>query len=479
MRHALVVVASLLGLSLACTDGEGGDAGPVELDDDAGVADAGPVYEGPQVEVEEGFFDDDTLARAPWRCDAPPHRWWGVSSLGDVLERQEKGTFSQALLSGFKQQLAAQIVLARDPAYSVVLHRIRYQTQDRGVLVDATGLVAVPDAPNEALPIVLFLHGTEGYVDDCSPSDGIDTFTQPNYPDAATLAMFASWGYVVVAPDYLGLKSFGPQSTELHPYLIAEPTALVSLDAVRAAKKLMTELGAQGGAPAPDGPLVVLGVSQGGHGAGFVARYQPHYAKDLPITAVVAAVPPLDLVGESEAARENSSSTKRGSSGAFLATGGIWYRSASPIGDAVLAPFDVDLLDQLYTVCNVPSLGGDVESVFSPALLDGTLMPYACFGAENALPSTSIPRREEAPMLMVLAENDALVSREAERAAFVTLCDQGMALELKECANSSHIEGFTYAIDDAFDWLDARIAGAPLDALCEATQPVTCSSDPR
>jgi acetyl esterase/lipase len=475
-RFSLTLVALVFASACAGDGGIDDDAGA--SDDDAGLVDAGPVYEGPPYEVEEGFFEDDTLARAPWRCGAPPYRWWGVGALGDVLEHQVKGTFTSTLLANFKAQLASSIALARDPVHDVGLHRIRYQTQDRGVLIDATALVAVPEAAGLDLPVMLYMHGTEGFVDACSPSSGIDTFTQRNYVDAATLAMFASWGYVVVAPDYIGLKSFGAQSPEFHPYLVAEPTALASLDAVRAAKRLVTTIVT---APAATGPLVVVGVSQGGHGAAFVVRYQPHYAPDLPITGAVYAVPPLDLVGESAAAATSASTTVRGSSGAFLATGRIWYRSEAPLTDAILPPHDEDLVDQLYTACETPNLTGSVESIFSESLRAGELEPFACMGSENSLLHTSVPKSENTPALIILAENDTLVSREAERQAFVTMCDADAeaALELIECSNTSHIEGFTYSIDNAFDWLDARIAGLSLSARCEAVQPTTCASDPR
>ena len=39
---------------------------------------------------------------------------------------------------------------------------------------------------------------------------------------------------VVAAPDYLGMNGFGAPAEALHPYIVAEPTAVASLDAVRA-----------------------------------------------------------------------------------------------------------------------------------------------------------------------------------------------------------------------------------------------------
>ena len=50
-------------------------------------------------------------------------------------------------------------------------------------------------------------------------------------------SILSSLGYITIAPDYIGMLGFGEPSPEgsIHPYLIAAPTALASLDAVRAA----------------------------------------------------------------------------------------------------------------------------------------------------------------------------------------------------------------------------------------------------
>ena len=61
-------------------------------------------------------------------------------------------------LAGFKQ-------LTPVP-YGVKLYRFRYTTQDRGELVEATGMIAIPahlDAePAEPWPVALLLHGFAG-----------------------------------------------------------------------------------------------------------------------------------------------------------------------------------------------------------------------------------------------------------------------------------------------------------------------------
>ncbi len=106
---------------------------------------------------------------------------------------------------------------AFDAVYDVQTWRIRYTTQDRGRAVEATMLLSFPLGAGE-VPTFAWLHGTTGFTDACAPSAmGIE--------GGAFNLLFASLGYVVVAPDYLGMNGFGEPADALHPYLVPEATA--------------------------------------------------------------------------------------------------------------------------------------------------------------------------------------------------------------------------------------------------------------
>jgi Secretory lipase len=233
------------------------------------------------------------------RCGADPYVWLDVPVLGDVLETLPRARYAKPalMLAVLKSIGDGKLKTQRRPQHPAKATVIRYQTQDKGVLVDATALVAQPDEAG-TYPIMLLLHGAVGANDSCAPTRGIvDAQLGGVANETMQLAsMFASFGYIVVFPDYLGMKSLGAPSKALHPYLVAEPTALASLDAVRAAKKLLRS------SPVTPGELVVVGGSQGGHAAAFVSRYQPHYAPELPIKSSVWDVPPTDLVVHAERA---------------------------------------------------------------------------------------------------------------------------------------------------------------------------------
>ena len=429
-----------------------------------------------------------TLALAPARCGAAPYRWLDSPELGRVLEQERLYSFDRALLllQLYELERNDAISLHHLPEYGARLYRVRYQTQDQGQLVDATGLIAVPDDDGAtSWPVFVMLHGTCGFNDDCSPSRqlGID---QPNFGNAVLLSLFASLGYVVVAPDYLGLKSSGERSTRIHPYLVAEPTALASIDAVRAAQRLLTE---QLGSSLALGDLVVVGGSQGGHAAAFFTRYAPHYAPELHIAGSVLGIPPTDLRGQSTLAL-SAPMAASANTAAFVMGASEWYRSAAGgLSEALAAPYDTTLVPYLLTHCDGDTLDSitTLEQLYTPQLLSASQQPdwanfepWRCYADENTLGLSTVPRLDDTPLLMVLAQNDTLVDPAVERASFTRLCEQGYRVAFLECADTKHTQGFFFSLDDQLDFVAARLASEPMPATTCQLQPArTCASDPR
>lgn len=159
--------------------------------------------------------------------------------------------------------------------------RILYTTtRDTGEPAVASGLVMVPkDAAAEPLPVIAWAHGTTGYAQHCAPS------LLPRPLDSGGLpaqSEILDRGWAVVATDYTGLGTEGPQ-----PYLIGQGEARSVLDAVRAAHHLDdVHLSDQ---------TVVWGFSQGGHAALWTALLAPTYAPDVGVAAVAAMAPASDL----------------------------------------------------------------------------------------------------------------------------------------------------------------------------------------
>jgi acetyl esterase/lipase len=412
--------------------------------------------------------------------------WLPSTSVGAVVSNETPHstlTVPEALVTKIALQLSG-LSFNRDPGYETLAHRITYTTQDRGTAREATSLVVVPQVTTaESFPVLVFHHGTTGHNDLCAPTYMFEDSNSPQFDVALLLSMFSSFGYIVVAPDYLGQKSVGAPSPSLHPYLIGEPTAVAAWDAVRATQQLLA-----GDASSADfGPIALWGASQGGHAAMYTAMYQSSYAPEMDLRTGVYAVPPSDLQAHMMlGTRDLRSST--GNVVLFYTAADAWYQPAiSPgLSQIFVPPYDTQLPTDLAAECSPSTLDNitSVDQVFTSELIAASQTsflsgyePWGCFMRENSVPTSSLPA-PTIPGMFLLGENDTLVWTGIERAAFDTLCAQGHQLTYRECAGAGHEEGFFWAIDDALDYIDARLAGTPVSGSCVKSPPQTCSNTP-
>jgi len=430
-----------------------------------------------------GNAELEALAATPNRCGQPAFSWLNDPSLGDLVSEGASKTYTVESLTGIAN--AAGIELPVGLKYDVKVSVIEYVTQDRGVLATATALVAAPvpraDQASD-FQTLMFLHGTSGFTDGCGIS--LDTETQ------VLGAAFASSGYVVVGPDYLGLKGRGEPTGFLHPYLSGQPVAISSLDAARAVKKM--DLYERNGACVGD-ELLLFGGSQGGHAALWVDRLLPYYAPEFELLGTVATVPPADLVTEMK--RSLTSPVKAtANTAAFFSASAGWYGHDARLGEVLVSPFDVDLPAAMADSCDPSdSVNIDVQSLsdlFVSAFLAGvdTIQDdptWGCMAVENGLTTTSIARVDTsdryAPtyeIMWVMGEADNLVNTPIERDSFLTLCAQGMdSMIYTECAGAGHTQATSQSLPAIMSFLRERADRKPLVAqgVCEVTAPIQCA----
>ena len=123
-----------------------------------------------------------------------------------------------------------------------------------GEVSNASAGLLVPTGTDAAckgpFPVIAYSRGTEV----------AKSRTMASTTDAEMLGMakvFAAWGYVVVATDYLG---FAKSNYAFHPYLHADSEATAVIDSIRAARVYA------GLATIPlSGKVMLYGYSQGGH----------------------------------------------------------------------------------------------------------------------------------------------------------------------------------------------------------------------
>jgi hypothetical protein len=418
------------------------------------------------------------LAAAPARCGQDAHAWLDPAPLATPTAW---GT-SQRILAGLiRTALSAEgIDLGDRIAYDTFVEQYTYTTQDRGETIEATALLARPTNADAIKGTLLVLHGTTGFMDDCAPSSSAE--------GRALVALFASFGYVVVAPDYIGLKGMGDASPELHPYLVGQATAIASLDALRALGKMEPE---KLGGLCPPTEYLTFGGSQGGHAALWVDRLAPHYAPELEHLGVVATVPPANLIGQMERALVSPVNATANTI-AFLATASQWYDAEDQLDTAFASPYDVDVPAALADQCD-PSdqidLDATIEELFVEPLYgparEGMLAgvdPWGCITSENGIATTSVERipspLDSYGILTVFGSDDNLVDTPTERDGFQAMCDQDLPLEFVECAGASHGGATLWAIPEILEFLDARLAREPFAATCGVADPITCGATP-
>jgi pimeloyl-ACP methyl ester carboxylesterase len=336
--------------------------------------------------------------------------------------------------------------------------RILYSSTDG---VGGTAPIAVSGAlflpkglpPRGGWPVVAWAHGTFGMADICAPS-----WFGRSYRDVRYLNAWLSQGFAVVATDYQGLGTPGP-----NPQLNNRSNSYTLLDSVRAAFKAVPGLANE---------VVLVGQSQGGSAVVAAAGYAGTYAPELNIRATVAT--------------------------------GVIY-NASPATLASLAPFDTSYHRDRNRID--PTLAYQFYSVLSAQQIDPSLK------ASDVLTDFALPLLEQARVSCLASlEDDARLAglTEAntvkpgadarlkvwwdEYLKYPTLklpspvfigigADDGLApLELAlakdACAAGSHVEAHLYkglehngtlnaSLADSLPFVKRMLAGEPPRNVCE------------
>jgi hypothetical protein len=435
----------------------------------------------------DGYTGEDTAGDPPFTsslpnggCGLPEYGWRSDEDLGEIVAWEELRDLSftaealNAALTSFDLGALATAT------YDVEVYRVRYVTQDKGQRVEATALLSFPvnDEDDTVLiaPTLLWMHGTTGFTDECAPSAlGVE--------GALFNIVFSGHGFVVAAPDYLGMNGFGDPAAALHPYIVAEPTAVASLDAVRALHRFSQDeqnrLTSQ-----PSDDLVLWGVSEGGFAALWADRYGEAYLPGHRINGVVAAVPATDPTHLAKLGVTNYGDTSLAMA-ASLATQNVWYGEPAPLSDALNddAPGypATTLLTELGASCSpdVPEQVVSVESLFQPALIDAlvndiSFEPWSCYLTQGALIGSPIPRGSNAPVLIITSELDDLAQAAPVHDDIAPLCAEGYNIEHIQCAGASHVSGAVDSLPYQLEWLKARANGEETTGSCVASAPRDC-----
>jgi pimeloyl-ACP methyl ester carboxylesterase len=184
-------------------------------------------------------------------------------TLADLLSRLSNNEVGQELLK-----------LAFSLTCSIDVYQLQYETVGaRGESTTASGALMVPTGTGSRCqgprPILLYAHGA-------STRKSYNIADVANNGEGLLLAaVFASRGYIVVAPNYAG---YDTSSLSYHPYLNADQQSNDMMDALTAARSAFASTNSS-----DDNKLFVTGYSQGGYVA--MATHRALQAAGASVTA--------------------------------------------------------------------------------------------------------------------------------------------------------------------------------------------------
>jgi len=313
--------------------------------------------------------------------------------------------------------------------YGVDLYKVRYMTPDtEGNDHIASGLLCIPNDPSLTYPLAIYQHGTVAGRDDV-PSNLMGGFQ---------LAMvFSAYGYVVCAPDYVGLGD----SPGVHPYVHAETEASAAIDMLRVARELDADDSFDG--LALNDQVFISGYSQGGHAAMAAHReLETNLSSEFTVTATAPMSGPYSI---SESMIDFTLGDEEYGTVAYLAWSTIGYKRAYPellkdfeLEDVFKAEYiddikefeseDIDLweLNDRLIASLIQNVGASVpKNLMKEDVLDGILNdpthPFSIALADN----DTYDWAPEAPTNLYYCEGDDQVTFENAILAQETMINNG------------------------------------------------------
>lgn len=293
------------------------------------------------------------------------------SEAGRVLDTTALAQHRAADVAGELREVG----LPDNGSHDVETFRVEYcTTTTSGEPIAASGLLALPWAPPPPgpMPLVVYAHSTAAGDTD-APSFQRET-------DSRLLPFFfASDGFAVVAPDYLGLGT----SPGRHPYLHAATEASATIDLLRAAEAVTSARGIQ-----LSRDVLITGHSQGGHAAMAIAQALEAGDGSWRTAALAPMSGPFDLSGAESAAVLDPSRTDPQHASFYMAyIFTAWkdlydlYTDPDEIFTPAYAGIVEDLFDGTRGILEIDAVLPAPEELFRPEILALIANPSGTYAA--------------------------------------------------------------------------------------------------
>ncbi|MGB1217612.1 MAG: alpha/beta hydrolase family protein, partial [Saprospiraceae bacterium] len=200
------------------------------------------------------------------------------SAQAQLIDYKKVRSFSVEDLKAYWKKMSIPQIITK-VKYPVDVYDVAYETEwIDGSRIKATGLYFVPVKPKKDAATLIYNHGT--IVD---PDREIDF-----NGESTILRMFATDGYAVIAPDYVGLGGGDKQ----HLYHHAKTEAYAGIDFLKIVPEIDKAIGLK-----RNEQLFITGYSQGGHATMAVHRELQNNHPNVNITATSPMSGAYDLSG--------------------------------------------------------------------------------------------------------------------------------------------------------------------------------------
>lgn len=322
-----------------------------------------------------------------------------------------------------------------------------------GAPIAVSGTVLVPALPwlgGGPRPVVSWGVGTRGLGDDCAPSY---TLSQGTDYEAAFIAQALARGYAVVVSDMRGLGTPGA-----HTYEVGQDQGKAVLDAVRASRQV------SGAGLSSNGPVGVMGYSQGGTSAGWAAELAPTYAPELNIKGVAAGGVPADLLAVADG-------LDGGPFLAFALFAAVGYDAAYPELnlEGYLNDRGRETFARFNEVClvSIDGIGGLLSTGFTKISDYTTSNPLDTPQWQARLNENRLGARKPAvPVFQYHGLIDEIIPFGQARTLRQEWCARGANVTWTVYPLAEHLLGLVTGATPGLNYLRDRFAGRPVSGNC-------------
>lgn len=317
-------------------------------------------------------------------------------------------------------------------------------------------MLFIPDAPPPpgGRPVIAWEHGTLGMGDACVPSRS----STPLADMATWIGTAMSLGWVVVATDYVGLGTNGPNQ-----YLIAEAEVRDVVNAVRAAREIPEAFAGT--------RYATFGHSQGGHASIWTGHLGPSYAPELTLVAVAAAAPALELPQIASAQWDSTVGWVIGSD--LIESWPTFYPDlpVSPMLTQAGASAEARLAAECIKAAGLEALARETAGQHLFASDPTASAPWLAALRQQ----TPRPLPASMPVFIAQGTADEVVLPWPNAMLEEAWCASGAAMNMLWLGNVNHQDAALVGGPAAIAWLAERFAGNPAGTTCGVPPAVSAS----